>query len=68
MQVAAAFGALAQALHVHARRDGEEDVTGLHAGDIHDWIGCAVELVSRDAASPTFVRPEIISGYEERVT
>jgi alanine racemase len=29
------------------------DVTGLHAGDIHDWIGCAVELVSRDAASPT---------------
>ena len=29
------------------------DVTGLHAGDAHDWIGCPVELVSRDAHAPT---------------
>ncbi len=29
------------------------DVSGLHAGDIHDWIGCAVELVSRDVSAPT---------------
>ena len=29
------------------------DVSGLHSGDIHDWIGCAVELVSRDASAPT---------------
>jgi len=29
------------------------DVTGLHAGDIHDWIGCSVELISRDIHAPT---------------
>ncbi len=29
------------------------DVTGLHAGDIHDWIGCGVELISRDIHAPT---------------
>ncbi|MFM2165113.1 MAG: Alanine racemase [Planctomycetota bacterium] len=29
------------------------DVTGLHAGDPHAWIGCPVELVSRDVHAPT---------------
>ncbi len=29
------------------------DVTGLHTGDIHDWIGCSVELISRDIHAPT---------------
>jgi alanine racemase len=29
------------------------DVTGLHTGDIHDWIGCTVELISRDIHAPT---------------
>ncbi|MEY3027502.1 MAG: alanine racemase [Phycisphaerales bacterium] len=29
------------------------DVTGLHVGDIHDWIGCRVELISRDIEAPT---------------
>jgi alanine racemase len=28
------------------------DVTGLHAGDLHDWIGREVELVSRDLYAP----------------
>jgi alanine racemase len=28
------------------------DVTGLHAGDVRDWIGCEVELVSRDPMAP----------------
>ncbi|MCE2884277.1 MAG: alanine racemase [Planctomycetaceae bacterium] len=28
------------------------DVTGLHAGDAHDWIGREVELVSRDPMAP----------------
>ena len=28
-------------------------MTGLHAGDIHDWIGCGVELISRDIHAPT---------------
>jgi alanine racemase len=29
------------------------DVTGLHEGDIHDWIGCGAELISRDIHAPT---------------
>ena len=29
------------------------DVTGLHGGDPHEWIGCAAELISRDIAAPT---------------
>lgn len=28
------------------------DVTELHAGDCHDWIGCEAELVSREALAP----------------
>lgn len=29
------------------------DVTGLFDGDVHAWIGCAVELISRDVHAPT---------------
>lgn len=28
------------------------DATGFHAGDHHDWIGCEVELISRNAGAP----------------